>query len=88
MTSGFWSGRDRRRGRSADYAATHGYLSLPAASEVGERGGRVPGRARVVEGVPIDELLREKYGWQKRALDALNWRGVADLWVTIEIVDP
>jgi hypothetical protein len=62
-------------------------LSLPAASEVESAAVACQG-ARVVEGVPIDELLREKYGWQKRALDALNWRGVADLWVTIEIVDP
>ena len=63
-------------------------LVAPCSFRGRERGGRVPGRARVVEGVPIDELLREKYGWQKRALDALNRRGVADLWVTIEIVDP
>jgi hypothetical protein len=31
----------------------------------------------------IDELLRAKYGWQKRLVDRLN-RGAGD-WTTIEI---
>lgn len=54
-----------------------------------ERGDRVEGRARVVDDVAlVDDLLREKYGWQKRALDVLNRRSSPDAWVAIEIVDP
>ena len=54
-----------------------------------ERGDRVEGRARVVDDAALVEaLLREKYGWQKRALDVLNRRSWPDAWVAIEIVDP
>jgi uncharacterized protein len=49
-----------------------------------ERGPRLEGTARLVEEPAIDELLRRKYGWQKRLLDQFN-RGHGD-WVTIEIV--
>ena len=49
-----------------------------------ERGPRLTGRARIVGDPAIDELLRRKYGWQKRLLDRLN-RGPGD-WATIEIV--
>lgn len=52
-----------------------------------EHGARVVGRARIVDEIPIDELLRSKYGWQKRVLDALNSRSREE-WATIEIVDP
>ena len=50
-----------------------------------ERGPRLVGTARIVGEPAIDELLRRKYGWQKRLLDRLN-RGAGD-WATIEIVD-
>jgi PPOX class probable F420-dependent enzyme len=52
-----------------------------------ERGERLQGHARVVADPGVDELLRRKYGWQKRALDLLNRRTPADSWATIEIVD-
>jgi len=48
-----------------------------------ERGPRVAGTARLVAEPRIDELVRAKYGWQKRLLDRLN-RGAGD-WTTIEI---
>jgi hypothetical protein len=62
-------------------------LVAPCTLRGRERGDRVLGYARVVGGVPIDELLREKYGWQKRGLDFLNRKSVAAAWATIEIVD-
>ncbi len=62
-------------------------LVAPCTLRGRERGDRVPGHARVVDGVPIDELLREKYGWQKRVIDALNRKSPAGAWVTIEIAD-
>lgn len=50
-----------------------------------ERGPRVPGRARVRTDLPVEHLLRAKYGWQKRILDLLNRGTTGDGWVTIEI---
>lgn len=52
-----------------------------------ERGERIEARARLIEHPPIDELLRKKYGWQKRALDWLNRRSRTE-WVTIELTGP
>jgi len=53
-----------------------------------ERGGRIAGRARVVPDPGVHELLRRKYGWQKRLLDRLNRSGgVPGASATIEIVD-
>ena len=52
-----------------------------------ERGDRIAVRARVIDDPGIDRLLREKYGWQKRALDFVNRRGQTQ-WATIELTDP
>lgn len=51
-----------------------------------ERGPRLSGRARVVADPGITTLLRQKYGWQKRALDLLNRGATPDAWATVEIV--
>jgi uncharacterized protein len=51
-----------------------------------ERGEPVPAEARLVPDPGVDELLRRKYGWQKRMLDFLNRNGTAS-WATIEISD-
>jgi PPOX class probable F420-dependent enzyme len=51
-----------------------------------ERGRRYGGRARVVPDPGIAALLREKYGWQKRALDLLNRSSKPESWATIEIL--
>lgn len=51
-----------------------------------ERGPRLAGRARVVPDPGINELLRRKYGWQKRVLDLLNRSSTPESWTTIEIV--
>jgi uncharacterized protein len=50
-----------------------------------ERGPRMEGRASFVDGVDIDELLRRKYGWQKRLLERFG--GDYEGYVTVEIVD-
>jgi PPOX class probable F420-dependent enzyme len=52
-----------------------------------ERGERLEAAARVIAYPQIDELLRRKYGWQKRALDWLNRRGSGE-WATIELSQP
>lgn len=52
-----------------------------------ERGERVSATARVIDDPGIDRLLREKYGWQKRALDFVNRRGQTQ-WATIELTEP
>jgi hypothetical protein len=52
-----------------------------------ERGRRLVGRARLITDPGIDQLLRRKYGWQKRALDLLNRRSEPESWSVIEIVD-
>lgn len=49
-----------------------------------ERGERVRATARLIDDPGIDELLRQKYGWQKRALDWFNRRGDTT-WATIEL---
>src|SRR5947209_1121788 len=36
-----------------------------------ERGPRVEGRARIVDDVDVQALIRNKYGWQKRLLELL-----------------
>jgi PPOX class probable F420-dependent enzyme len=51
-----------------------------------ERGPRVAGRAGVVADPGIKALLRQKYGWQKRALDLLNRDARPEAWATVEIV--
>jgi uncharacterized protein len=58
-------------------------LVAPASFRGRERGPRVAGTARVVEEPRIGELLRRKYGWQKRLLDRVN--GPGGNWATIEI---
>src|SRR2546423_10289142 len=52
-----------------------------------ERGPRLEGRARIVEGFDVQALIREKYGWQKRVLELVS-RGKPDTSVTVAIVDP
>jgi PPOX class probable F420-dependent enzyme len=52
-----------------------------------ERGERIEAAARVIEHAGVDDLLRKKYGWQKRALDWLNRRGSSE-WATIELTQP
>jgi hypothetical protein len=52
-----------------------------------ERGERIAGRAHVVPDPGIDELLRRKYGWQKRLVDRLSRRGDDGAFATIAIVD-
>jgi PPOX class probable F420-dependent enzyme len=51
-----------------------------------ERGPRLEGRARIVDDVDVQKLIREKYGWQKRLLELMS-RGKSDTSVTIAIVD-
>jgi PPOX class probable F420-dependent enzyme len=51
-----------------------------------ERGPRFSGRARIVADPGIAALLRQKYGWQKRALDLLNRSAGPEAWATVEIV--
>ena len=54
-----------------------------------ERGERIAGVGRILDDTAaVDRLLREKYGWQKRAVDLINRRSRASgSFVTIEIVD-
>lgn len=56
-----------------------------------ERGPRHRGRARVVDDLDVETLIRSKYRWQKRLLELLNKlssrKSVPASWVTIEIVD-
>jgi PPOX class probable F420-dependent enzyme len=52
-----------------------------------ERGARFEGRARFVDDVDVQRLLRKKYGWQKRLLDLVNRGASTGSWMTIEIVD-
>lgn len=61
-------------------------LVAPANFRGTERGERVKATARVIDHPGIDALLRQKYGWQKRALDLLNRQATAE-WVTIELSD-
>lgn len=63
-------------------------LVAPCTFRGRERGERLAGRGSIVDGVPIDELLRAKYGWQKRLLDFVNRSSDPDAWVTVEIRDP
>jgi len=62
-------------------------LVAPSTFRGKERGERLTATARVIVDPGIDELLREKYGWQKRALDRFN-RGKSTQWATIELSDP
>ena len=62
-------------------------LVAPANFRGKERGARIEAAARVIEHQRIDELLRQKYGWQKRALDWFNRRSNTQ-WATIELSDP
>jgi PPOX class probable F420-dependent enzyme len=62
-------------------------LVAPANFRGKERDERLEATARVIEHPAIDELLRRKYGWQKRALDWMNRRGEGR-WATIELSDP
>ena len=62
-------------------------LVAPANFRGKERGARIEAAARVIEHQRIDELLRQKYGWQKRALDLFNRRSNTQ-WATIELSDP
>jgi uncharacterized protein len=50
-----------------------------------ERGERIAATACVIDDPGIDELLRLKYGWQKRALDWVNRRQASAAWAVIEI---
>jgi uncharacterized protein len=70
----------RRIRRNADV------LVAPANFRGKERGARIAATARVIDYPGIDELLRQKYGWQKRTLDWINRRSTG-AWATIEISD-
>jgi PPOX class probable F420-dependent enzyme len=61
-------------------------LVAPASFRGKERGARLAATARLVDDPGIDDLLRRKYGWQKRALDFLNRKGQG-AWTTIELTD-
>jgi uncharacterized protein len=52
-----------------------------------ERGQRLDGRGRLIPDPGIDQLLRRKYGWQKRALDLVNRGAKPESWSVIEIMD-
>jgi uncharacterized protein len=60
-------------------------LVAPASYRGKERGERIEATARVIADPGIDDLLRQKYGWQKRVLDRLNRRSSETAWATIEI---
>jgi PPOX class probable F420-dependent enzyme len=51
-----------------------------------ERGPRLEGIAQLVDNVDVQQLIRAKYGWQKRLLDRLA-RGKPDTSVTIAIAE-
>ena len=64
------------------------HVLVAAASVRGkERGPRLAGAARLVDGVDVEALLRRKYGWQKRLLDRVNGKSDPASRVTIEIRD-
>jgi len=50
-----------------------------------ERGS--PPAARLVDGSGVNELLRRKYGRQKRLVDFLNRKSRPGAWTAIEIAD-
>lgn len=50
-----------------------------------ERGPRIEGTARIVEGYDVKSLIRKKYGWQMKGLELLS-RSSEDHSVAIEIV--
>jgi uncharacterized protein len=52
-----------------------------------ERGPRHRGRARVIDDLDVESLIRRKYGWQKRLLDLVSRNSVPASWATIEIID-
>jgi uncharacterized protein len=51
-----------------------------------ERGPRLEGMAELVDNVDVQQLLRAKYGWQKRLLERLA-SGKPDTSVTIAIAE-
>jgi PPOX class probable F420-dependent enzyme len=51
-----------------------------------ERGPRLEGMAQLVDNVDVQQLIRAKYGWQKRLLERLT-RGKPDTSVTIAIAE-
>jgi PPOX class probable F420-dependent enzyme len=51
-----------------------------------ERGPRLEGIAQLVDDVDVQQLIRAKYGWQKRLLERLA-RGKPDTSVTIAIAE-
>jgi hypothetical protein len=51
-----------------------------------ERGPRLDAVAREIADPGIDDLLRRKYGWQKRLLDLVNRRNAPGAWATLELV--
>ena len=59
----------------------------PSTFRGAERGNRIAGRARLVPDPGIDDLLRHKYGWQKRLLDRVSRRSDPQAFVTVEIAD-
>lgn len=62
-------------------------LVAPSTFRGRERGARLAGQAREISDPGIAELLRRKYGWQKRLVDLMNRRSSPDAWTTLEIVD-
>ena len=59
-------------------------LVAPCTFRGRERGPRVKGTARILEGYDAKPLIRRKYGWQMRMLERFS-RGGGDTSVTIEI---
>ena len=66
-----WTGADTWKAKRLRHDA---HVLVAASNARGEaKGDALPGVARFVdEGDLVTRLLRKKYGWQKRALDAFN----------------
>jgi uncharacterized protein len=61
-------------------------LVAPSTFRGRERGPRVEGRARILDGYDVKPLVREKYGWQMKLLERFNGGGEGRS-VAVEIVD-
>jgi len=59
-------------------------LVAPSTIRGRERGPRIEGTARILDGYDVKALIRRKYGWQMRLLERFN-RGDEDASVAIEI---
>jgi len=61
-------------------------LVAPSTFRGRERGPRMEGTARVLDGFDVRPLIREKYGWQMWLLERFS-RGSSGGDVTLELVD-